>query len=94
MSKGACNQIIMDYASFISPNRSTIFQPKFPFVIRHLFYRIAQGRAGHLGSMLLKEIAQQLHIHPLAYLAKHPSHRLVHKVVGMMQVHLGIAQAP
>ena len=44
--------------------------------------------------MLTKEIAQEIHRHPLAHFPKHPADGLMHQVVRMVEMDLGIAQAP
>ena len=42
--------------------------------------------------MLFEEVAEEVHADAFAHLAEHPTDCLVHEVVGMMQVHLGIAE--
>ena len=44
--------------------------------------------------MLFEEVAEEVHADAFAHLAEHPTDRLVHEVVGMMQMHLGIAETP
>ena len=44
--------------------------------------------------MLPEEITKQIHAYTLAHLTQHPPHSLVHKVVGMVEMNLGIAEAP
>ena len=44
--------------------------------------------------MSAEEITEKFDIDTFADLAQHPSHGLVHQVMGMMQVYLRIPQAP
>ena len=44
--------------------------------------------------MLAEKVAEEIHRDALAHLAKHPADGLVHEVVGMVEMNLGIAQAP
>ena len=44
--------------------------------------------------MLTQEFTQEFHRAPLAHLPEHPSHRLVHQVVRMVQMNLRIPQTP
>ena len=68
--------------------------PVLTFWFGHLFDGVAEGRARHLVGMLAEEVAQEVHPYPFAHLAQHPADCLVHEVVGMMEMNLGIAQAP
>ena len=68
--------------------------PHLPFPFRHLFDGIAEHGARHLMSMLMEEIAKQVHRDALAHLAEHPTYGLVHQIVGMVKVDLGISQTP
>ena len=69
-------------------------KPVLAFWFRHLFDGVAEGGARHLVGMLVEEVAKEVHPYPFTHLAQHPAHRLVHEVVGMMEVDLSIAQAP
>lgn len=55
---------------------------------------IAEHRPRHLAGMLVEEGAQKIHADVLSHLPEHPPYRFLHKVVGSMEVELGIAQAP
>jgi hypothetical protein len=44
--------------------------------------------------MLAEEVAEEIHGDALAHLAEHPADGLVHEVVGMVEMDLGIAEAP
>ena len=61
---------------------------------RHLLDGIAEHGARHLVGMTVEEVAQQFDAASLAHLAEHPARCLLHQVVGVVQVHLCIAQAP
>ena len=73
---------------------SSSFHPQPPFFLVHLFDGVSQGGAVHLVDVLVEKISKEVHADALAHLAEHPSHRLVHQVVGMVEVFLGIMQAP
>ena len=68
--------------------------PVCSLLVSHLFDGIAQGRAMHLVDVLLEEVTKEVHRDTLAHLTKHPSDSLVHQVVRMVQVNLGITEAP
>jgi hypothetical protein len=55
---------------------------------------VAEGGARHVVGVLAEEFSQQVFANALAHLAEHPAYGFMHKVVGVMQMDLGIAQAP
>lgn len=53
-------------------------------LLRKLLYGIAQHRSRHRPAILLQELYQQVLV-PLTHLPEHPSYRLLHQVMLMME---------
>ena len=68
--------------------------PLLTFFLGHLFDGIAEHGAGHLMGMLAEELTEEVHGHALTHLAEHPADGFVHQVMRMMEMDLGIAEAP
>ena len=71
-----------------------VTHPLLALRLRHLLDGIAEHGTGHLVGMLAKELTEEVHGNALTHLSQHPTHGLVHEVVGVVQVDLCIAEAP